>query len=103
VVADALSRKSQANMMVAYPMQYELAKEFDRLSLEFLDSAQGVSFDLEPTMERDIKDGQKNDENINEIQQVILDGNDKDFREDVEGMVWFKNRLCVPDIKSIES
>jgi hypothetical protein len=31
VVADALSRKSQVNMMAAHPMPYELAKEFDRL------------------------------------------------------------------------
>jgi hypothetical protein len=35
VVADALSRKSKVNMMVAHPMPYELAKKFDRLSLEF--------------------------------------------------------------------
>jgi hypothetical protein len=32
---------------------------------------------------------------------LIVDGNDKDFREDAEGVVWFKDRLCVPDIKSI--
>jgi hypothetical protein len=24
-----------------------------------------------------------------------------DFREDAEGVVWFKDRLCVPDFKSI--
>jgi hypothetical protein len=101
VVADALSRKSQVNMMAARPMPYELAKEFDRLSLEFLNSTQGVTVELEPTLEWDIKDGQKNDEKINEIWQLILDGKDKDFREDAEGIVWFKDRLCVPDIKSI--
>ena len=67
VVANALSRKSQVNMMVARPMPYELAKEFDRLSLGFLNSTQGVTFDLQPTLERDIKDGQKNDKRINEI------------------------------------
>jgi hypothetical protein len=49
VVADALSRTSQVNMMVARPMPYELAKEFDRLSLGFLNSKQGVSVELEPT------------------------------------------------------
>jgi hypothetical protein len=32
---------------------------------------------------------------------VILDKKGKDFREDAEGVVWFKYRLCVPDIKSI--
>jgi hypothetical protein len=101
VIADALSRKSQVNMMVARPMPYEIAKEFDRLSLGFLNSTQGVTVELEHTLERDIKNGQKNDEKINEIRQMILDGKGKDFWEDTEGMVWFKDRLCVLDIKSI--
>jgi hypothetical protein len=57
VVADALSKKSQVNMMVAHPMSYELAKEFNRLSLRFLNYTQGVTVDLEPTLEREIKDG----------------------------------------------
>jgi hypothetical protein len=56
VVADALSRKSQINMMVAHPMPYELAKEFDRLSLEFLNNMRGVTVELEPTLEREIKE-----------------------------------------------
>jgi hypothetical protein len=59
MVADALSEKSQVNMMAAHPMLYELAKEFDRLSLGFLNSTQGVTNELEPTIEQDFKDGQK--------------------------------------------
>jgi hypothetical protein len=101
VVADALSRKSQVNMLAAHPMPYELAKEFDRLSLGFLNNIQGVAIELEPTLEQDIRKGQKDDEKINEIRQLIIDEKGKDFHEDAEGVVWFKNRLCVPDIKSI--
>jgi hypothetical protein len=71
VVADALSRKSQVNMMAAHPMSYELAKEFDTLSLGFLNSTQRVAVELEPTLEWDIKEGQKNDEKINKIRQLI--------------------------------
>ena len=82
VVADALSRKSQINMMDAHSMPYELAKEFDRLSLGFLNNTQGVTIELEPTLEQDIRKGQKDDEKINEIQQLIIDGRGKDFRED---------------------
>jgi hypothetical protein len=48
-------------------MPYELEKEFDRLSLGFLNNTQGVTFEIEPTLERDIKDGQKDDDKINEI------------------------------------
>jgi hypothetical protein len=102
VVADALSRKSQVNMMIAHLMPYELAKEFDRLSLRFLNSMRGVTVELEPTLEREIKEAQKNDEKINEIRQLILEGRGKDFREDVEGVVWFKDHLCVPNVQSIQ-
>jgi hypothetical protein len=101
VLADALSRKSQVNMLATHPMPYELAKEFDRLNLGFLNNTQGVTIELEPTLEQDIRKGQKEDEKINEIRQLIIDGKGKDFREDAEGVVWFKDRLCVPDIKSI--
>jgi hypothetical protein len=101
VVVDALSRKSQVSMMAAHRMSYELAKKFDRLSLGFLNSTQGVTFELEPTLEQDIREGQKDDEKISEIHQLILNRKGKDFQKDVKGVVWFKDRLCVPDIKSI--
>jgi hypothetical protein len=101
IAVDALSQKSQVNMMATHLMPYELAKEFDRLSLGFLNNTQGVIVELEPTLEQDIKKGQKDDEKINEIRQLILDGKGKDFGEDAEGVVWFKDRLCIPNIKSI--
>jgi hypothetical protein len=101
VVANALRRKSQVNLMVARPMPYELAKEFDRLSLGFLNNTRGVTIELEPTLEREIKEAQKNDEKISEIRRLILDGRGIDFREDTEGVIWFKDRLCVPIVQSI--
>jgi hypothetical protein len=79
-----------------------LAKEFDRLSLEFLNNMRGVIVELEPTLEREIKEAQKNDEKINEIRQLILEGRGKDFWDDAEGVVWFKDRLCVPNVMSIQ-
>jgi hypothetical protein len=82
-------------------MPYELAKEFDRMSLEFLNNTQGVTVELEPTLEQDIRKGQKDDEKINEIRQLIIDRIGPNFREDAEGVVRFKDRLCVPNIESI--
>jgi IS30 family transposase len=61
-----------------------------------------VTVELEPTLEREIKDGQKDDEKINEIWQLVLYGKGKGFWEDAEGVVWFKDRMCVPDIKLIQ-
>jgi hypothetical protein len=57
------------------------------LSLGFLNNTRGVIVELEPTLEREIKEAQGNDENINEIRQLILEGRGKDFRENVEGVV----------------
>jgi hypothetical protein len=59
-----------------------------------------VTIELEPTLEQDIRKGQKDDEKINEIRQLIIYGKGLDFREDA-GVVWFKDRLCVPGITSI--
>ena len=63
----------------AHPMPYELAKELDRLSLRFLNNTQGVTVELEPILEQDIRKGQKDDEKINEIRQLIIDGKGLDF------------------------
>ena len=60
-----------------------------------------MTVELEPTLEQDNRKGQREDEKINEIRQLIIDGKGPDFREDAEGVVWFKDRLCVPDITSI--
>jgi hypothetical protein len=56
VVAEALSRKSQVNIMTAYLIPYESAKELDRSSLGFLNNTQGVTIELEPTLEWEIKE-----------------------------------------------
>jgi hypothetical protein len=56
--------------------------------------AKGIVFAFAPT-------AQKNDEKISEIRRLILEGKGKDFREDAEGVIWFKDRLCVPNVQSI--
>jgi hypothetical protein len=73
-VADALSRKSQVNMKAAHPMPYELAKEFDKLRRPY---------ELPKASWTSCKGGE-------------------DFREDVDDIIWFKDQLCVPDIKFIQ-
>jgi hypothetical protein len=78
-------------MLAAHPMPFELAKEVNRLSLGFLNNTQGVTVELEPTLEQDIRKGQKDDEKINEIWQLIIDGKGPDSREDAEGVMW-RNR-----------
>jgi hypothetical protein len=33
---------------------------------------------------------------------MILEGRGKGFWKDAEGVVWFKDRLCVPNVQSIQ-
>ncbi len=45
VVADAVSRKSQVNMLAAHPMSYELEKEFDsRLGCVLMQEGRVVAY-----------------------------------------------------------
>ncbi|WVZ52190.1 hypothetical protein U9M48_003274 [Paspalum notatum var. saurae] len=42
------------------------------------------------------------DEKIREIRERIKLGKAPHFREDEQGTVWYKNRICVPDVDSIK-
>jgi len=54
-VADALSRKSQLNMLEAIESSLELLAEFEYLNLGFVANTQGTSMDVEPTLEQEIR------------------------------------------------
>ncbi|WVZ76845.1 hypothetical protein U9M48_024772 [Paspalum notatum var. saurae] len=100
VVADALSRKSY--MAVAFQMPLELCAEFESLNLGFVHHTTVATFEAEPTLEQEIRNHQKTDEKIQEIREQIEAGKAPHFREDEQGTVWYKNRICVPDVDSIK-
>ncbi|WVZ52062.1 hypothetical protein U9M48_003155 [Paspalum notatum var. saurae] len=102
VVADALSRKSYVNMAVAFQMPFELCAEFESLNLGFVHHTTVATFEAEPTLEQEIRNHQKTDEKIQEIREQIKLGKAPHFREDEQGTVWYKNRICVPDVDSIK-
>jgi hypothetical protein len=58
--------------------------------------------EVEPTLEQDIKKGQLEDEKIKEIKENIKIGKSPNFQVDAEGVLWYKNWLCVPNIKDIK-
>ncbi|WVZ87046.1 hypothetical protein U9M48_033745 [Paspalum notatum var. saurae] len=102
VVAYALSGKSRIGLLWARELPDELAIEFDRLSLGFLNKTEGtVSIEFEPTLEQEIRKGQLNDEKIKEIKELIKLDKAPGFRVDTDGTVWHGDRICVPNIKSI--
>ncbi|WVZ76286.1 hypothetical protein U9M48_024273 [Paspalum notatum var. saurae] len=85
VVPNALSRKSYANMALGFMIPHELYEEFERLSLGFLHHTTAAAFEPEPILEQEIWKHHKDDEKL----------------EDEQGTLWYKNRICVPNVDSI--
>jgi hypothetical protein len=52
-------------------------------------------------LEQEIRKVQIGDAKIQEIKDLITEGRGPDFIEDEEGTIWFKNRICVPEIDSL--
>jgi hypothetical protein len=61
----------------------------------------GITIEVEPTLEQDIRKGQLEDEKINEIKELIKVGKAPGFRIDDQGTLWLKERICVPGLKSL--
>ncbi|WVZ76429.1 hypothetical protein U9M48_024406 [Paspalum notatum var. saurae] len=101
VVADALSRKSYANMALGFQMSPELCEEFESLNLGFLSHTTVAAFEAEPTLEEEINKYQKEDEKLQEIRESLKKGEAPDFKEDEQGTLWYKNRICVPNVDNI--
>ena len=55
VVADALSRKSHVNAMRVRQMPQELCWEFEKLNLGFVGHTEGITIEVEPTLEQKIR------------------------------------------------
>ena len=99
VVADALSRKSYVNMAYTTQLPRELCEEFEHLNLGIV--ANTMELEVEPTLEREIRKGQLNDEKFKDIAERIVIGKALGFHMDDQGTIWFGKRICVPEVKSI--
>jgi hypothetical protein len=98
VVADALSRKSYVNAKMVSQMLRELYKEFEQLNFGFIAHTEGITMEVELTLKEEIWKGQLEDPKIQEIKEMIEAGKAPDFIEDDHGTVWFRKRICVPDV-----
>jgi hypothetical protein len=98
VVANALSRKNYVNATMASRMPRELYKESEQLNLGFVAHTKGITMGVEPTLEQEIRKGQLEDPKIQEKKDMIEAGKVPDFTEDEHGTVWFRKRICVPDV-----
>jgi hypothetical protein len=69
-----------------------VVKEFERLNLEVVAHAEGVTMEVQSTLEQEIRKGQLDDVGVQKIKESMKQGEAPDFTEDEQGTVWFKNR-----------
>jgi hypothetical protein len=101
MVADAFSRKEHVHAAIATPLPDELAEDFERLNLGIVAHVEGITIEVEPSLEQEIRKGQVSDAKIQKIKDLMAEGRGPDFTEDEQGTIWFKNRIYVPKIDSL--
>src|SRR3954469_12296899 len=97
VVADALSRKPSSVNALWGRLCPELRKEVIQINLVLCDSATTKTLEVMPTLIAEVKEAQTQDEEIHTIKGQIRQGKAEHFRTDEQGVLWFKDRICVPD------
>jgi hypothetical protein len=101
VVADALSRRSHVNMLATRQLLPEFCKEFEKLNLGWVSNTEVITMEVDSTLEQDIQKGQHEGAKIQEIKEQIKEEKAPGFSFDEQGTLWYKKRLCVPDVKEI--
>jgi hypothetical protein len=101
LVADALSQKEHVHAAIVTQLPDELVEDFERLNWGIFAHAEGITIEVEPTLEQEIHKGQIRDAKIQEIKDLMAEGRGPDFTEDEQGTIGFKNRIYVPEIDSL--
>jgi hypothetical protein len=102
VVADALSRRSHVSKLVVDSMSFELCEEFDKLNLRIIANTKAMEMEVGSSLLQEIWRGQLEDEKVQEIKCNIKEEKSPGSSEDDEGVLWYKERICVPNVKELK-
>jgi hypothetical protein len=102
VVADALSRRSHLSQLVVDSMPFELFEEFDKLNHKIVVNTETMEMEVGSSLLQEIRRGQLEDEKVQVIKRNIEEEKSPSFSEDDEGVLWYKGRICVPNIKELK-
>jgi hypothetical protein len=79
-----------------------LCEEFDKLNLSIVANTEAMEMEIGSSLLHDIWKGQVEDEKIQEIKHNIKEEKLLGFSEDGEGVLWYKGRICVLNIKELK-
>jgi hypothetical protein len=83
-------------------MPFELCEEFDKLNLRIVANTEAMEIEVGSCLLQEIRRGQLKDERVQEIKRNIKEEKSPSFSEDDEGVLWYKRRICVPNVKELK-
>jgi hypothetical protein len=102
VVADALIRRSHMSQLVVDSMPFKLCEEFDKLNLRIVANTEATEMEVGSNLLQEIRKGQVENEKIQEIKRNIKEEKSHGFSKDEEGVLWYKRRICVPNVEELK-
>jgi hypothetical protein len=79
----------------------EFCKEFEKLNLGWVSNTKVIEMEVDSMLEQNIQKGQHKDAKIQEIIEQTKEDKAPGFSVDDQGTLWYKKRICVPEIKEI--
>jgi hypothetical protein len=83
-------------------MPIELCEEFDKLNLRIVANIEDTEMEVGSNLLQVIRRDQVEDEKIQEIKRNIKKERSPGLSEDEEGVLWYKGRICVPNVKELK-
>jgi hypothetical protein len=83
-------------------MPFELCEEFDKFNLRIVANIKAMEMEVGSSLLQEIRRGQLEDEKIQEINRNIKEEKSPGFLEDDECVLWYKGRICVPNVKELK-
>jgi hypothetical protein len=83
-------------------MPFELYEEFDKSNLKIIANTKGMKIEVGSSLLQEIRKGQLEDEKIQEVKHNIKEEKSSGFLKDDEVVLWYKGRICVPNIKELK-
>jgi hypothetical protein len=87
LIADALSRKEHVHATIVTQLPDELAEDFERLNMRIVAHTEGITIEVEPTLEQEICKGQVGVAKLQETKDLMAEGRGLDFTEYEQGTI----------------
>jgi hypothetical protein len=99
--ANVLSRKAHCHCKVAKPLEATLCQMMERLNMEIVQHGIVTHLLLESTLQYKTIDAQNADQGMRSIREKLEADKATYFREDDQGVLWFKDRIVVPKLAEL--